>query len=161
MSLAHEPGRRSRSAAPVLLAARVPTKLLEKSTVCWRIGATNLCQSSRVGGPCRTLAFGRDDDPRLLAPHPDMKMRSHVLACVQRTGPEVDQSRTAIVRRIDATEASRASKNLCNGVARKDVLSRYQSKGSYLEVFELGPLAVFRRRYLSCVGSPYSGTHRI
>ena len=69
---------------------------------------------------------GRNRDPGLFATHPDMKMWSHVLAYVQRTGAKIDQSRPAIVRRIDPREACGTRKDLCHSAARLHMLSLCQ-----------------------------------
>jgi len=69
---------------------------------------------------------GRDRDLGLFATHPDMKMWSHVLGYVQRTGAKIDQSRPAIVRRIDPREACGTRKDLCHSAARLHMLSLCQ-----------------------------------
>ena len=74
---------------------------------------------------------GRNRDPGLFATHPDMKMWSHVLAYVQRTGAQIDQSRPTIVRRIDPREACGTRKDLCHSAARLHMLSLCQISGEF------------------------------
>src|SRR5215468_9362924 len=74
---------------------------------------------------------GRNHDPGLFATHPDMKMWSHDLAYVQRTGAQIDQSPPTIVRRIDPREAYGTRKDLCHSAARLHMLSLCQISGEF------------------------------